>query len=478
MRARPRPSRGSGSDESSSIALRKAAVASPGVDLRQVGEAEDRLGAGEVRLQGGRLLRRLERRAALAQRRADLGEPRPRERVGGVELDRLLEARACRFEVELRLLRVGQRDLCGGRLRVGGDRLLGAGESRVRTVGRHGDDRLQGEGVGVVRVRLQRLGDVLARVLDAAGGELGGGALGEAVGRTGLQDRRVVERPLNGVERLGAQGHGGGASLGAGRHLAALEVELAGVGRGFDVPFQDGQLGLVAVALDGEAQLGAADRGDRAAAAEAGRPLLPADHVRPDASEEELDVALGGVLVDLDARLGADAQHGAVGEEADAGATLPRDEDVVELERHRRRRRLRLPEPENRDLARGRLECGDRLGGRATRAHEKRCGERKHHSPAGHPVQSSHRRFFSSSPRSVRPSQLRAKAPADQRRHPATHCSVHGFGVGTRAWQANRALSTKRQHEAPYRPLPIDAPARLDNSGPELGPTASGGVRR
>ena len=88
--------------------------------------------------------------------------------------------------------------------------------------------------------------------------------------------------------------------------------------------------------------------------------------MRPDASEEQLDVALGRVLVDLHARVGADAQHGAVGEEAHARPTLLGDQDVVELKRHGRRERLRLAEAEDGDLSGRRLEGGNRLGrGRA-----------------------------------------------------------------------------------------------------------------
>ena len=49
--------------------------------LRQVREAEDGLRPRQVRLELGRLARRLERRAAFAQGRADLREARPGERV-------------------------------------------------------------------------------------------------------------------------------------------------------------------------------------------------------------------------------------------------------------------------------------------------------------------------------------------------------------------------------------------------------------
>ena len=219
----------------------------------------------------GRLLRRLERAAPSSEGRADLGEAGPRERVRRVELHRLLEALARALEVELRLLGVGQGDLRGGRLRGGGDGLAGRREGRVGTVRRHLDDRLEGEGVGVVRVRLQGLVEVLARVLHAAGGEPGGRALGGALGRArraGLrgEDGRVVERPLDGVERARPQGDRGRASLAGHGHLAGLEVAAPGVGLRVNPSLQDGQLGLVAVARDREAQLRAADRGDGAAA--------------------------------------------------------------------------------------------------------------------------------------------------------------------------------------------------------------------
>jgi hypothetical protein len=334
-----------------------------GPHLRQVREAEDRLGTRQVRLEAGRLVRGFERRTAQAERRTDLGETRPGERVGGVELDGLLEAGPRSFEVELRLLRVRQGDLRRGRLRVGGDRLP-RGREGVRAVGRHAHDRLESERIGVVRVRLERVVQVLRCLVHAADREPGGGALAGSLGRAGLgeQHRRVVERPLHRVLRTHARGDGRSAARGGRRHLTGLEHLAAGVVPRLDAPLDDRELGLVAVGRDHQAQLGATDRGDRAAAAEAGRPLPPADHVRPDAAEEELDVPLRCVLVDLHARLGGDPQHRAVGQEAHARAALARDQHVAELERHRRRRRLRLPEAQHRDLSGCGLQRGDGLG--------------------------------------------------------------------------------------------------------------------
>ena len=306
MSARPRPSRGRGSEESSSIAFAKAAFASVGPDLRQVREPEHRLRAGQVRRQLGRLAGRLEGPVQVAERRADLREPRPRQGVGGLERDGLLEARAGALEVEGGLLRVGQGDLRGRRLRVGRDRAAGQRQGLVVLGPRHGDDRLQREGVGVVLGQLQGLVEVLARVLHAARGQeerrpvgeearvadlagresleagegpvevalapgvgglvdlrLPGGPFAHLAGFHG-EDREVVEGPLHGVRGAYLDAaRGRGALAGRGR-LAAGELEAPRVVLREHPPLEHGELGALAVRLDREAQLGAAHRGDGA----------------------------------------------------------------------------------------------------------------------------------------------------------------------------------------------------------------------
>ncbi len=86
--------------------------------LRQVGVAEDRRGAGEVRvfLQGRG--RRVERLFVPAEREVEFGEPRPREGVIGVHRDRPLHRLPRPVEVENGLAGEGLGEVRGGRVAV------------------------------------------------------------------------------------------------------------------------------------------------------------------------------------------------------------------------------------------------------------------------------------------------------------------------------------------------------------------------
>jgi hypothetical protein len=108
-----------------------------------------------------------------------LGQPGPCERVIGLALDRLLEARARAFEIEVSLLGVGQGDPGRARLGVRLDSLLGDLERPIRLVLRHRDDGLEGEGVGVVRAQAQSALDVRPRLVDPADGQQQRGPVGE-----------------------------------------------------------------------------------------------------------------------------------------------------------------------------------------------------------------------------------------------------------------------------------------------------------
>ena len=107
----------------------------------------------------------------------------------GSSVDGLLEALPRALEVELRLLCVGERDQRRRRLRVGRDGLLRRGERLVGSVRRHLDDRLQGEGVGVLR-SASGPGRGPCRVLHAARGEEERRAVGEELGP---ERRRALE---------------------------------------------------------------------------------------------------------------------------------------------------------------------------------------------------------------------------------------------------------------------------------------------
>ena len=356
MRASPRPSRGRGSDGSSSIALAKAAFASPvRTRVRCANPRTDcvraRFGASSVAL---RAASRAPSRfpsderisASRAQARASLGS----------SCDGLLQARAGALQVERGLLRVGEGDLRGRRLRVGRDRPAGQREGLVVLVPRHGHDRLQREGVAVVLGQLQGLVEVLAGLLDAARGQeergpvgeeprvadlggrdaleagegpvevalapgvgglvdlgLPGGALPQLAGLHG-EDREVVERPLHGV--LGAHRDRRARvrrPCGAVADWPPVSSRLPASFWASTLPSRTASCGALAVGLDGQAQLGAAHGGDGAAGGEPRRPFLPAHHVGPQPAEEDGDVPLRRGLVDLDARVGADAEHRPVG---------------------------------------------------------------------------------------------------------------------------------------------------------------------
>ncbi len=410
MRASPRPSRGRGSDGVELDRPGEGGLRLGGPDPGQVREPEHRLGASQARRQVGRLAGRLEGPVQVPERRADLGEPRPREGVFGLERDGLLQARAGALQVERGLLRVGQGDLRGRRLRVGRDRPAGQREGLLVLVPRHGHDRLQREGVGVVLGQLQGLVEVLAGLLDAARGQqerrpvgeeprvadvggrealeagerpvevalapgaggfldlgLPGGALTQLAGPHG-EDREVVERPLHGIAGAHRDRAHGCHPLARGGRLAAGELQASRVVLRQHLALENGEARALAVRLDGQDELGAAHRGDGAAGGEPRRPFLPAHHVRPEAAEEHGDVPLRRGLVDLHARLGADAEHRAVGAEAHRGPAALGDDDVVPLQGRARRRGQGLPRPDDHDLARGGFERREAVAGRAGRA--------------------------------------------------------------------------------------------------------------
>ena len=105
------------------------------LDLGQVREAEDRLGPRQIRLERGGLSRRREGRVELAQGRADLGEPAHASALPGsssTAFSRLAAPPPGRTSPVAHTTARPAR----GRLRVGGDCLLGGGKRLVRTVAR------------------------------------------------------------------------------------------------------------------------------------------------------------------------------------------------------------------------------------------------------------------------------------------------------------------------------------------------------
>jgi hypothetical protein len=99
--------------------------------LSQVGEAEHGLGPREIRIEFDGLLRRCESLVEIAERRVEFRKPRKRQRILRIHLDCFLDSRPRARQVKPGLLRVGQRDPCGGRARIGGHILLGNIESLV-----------------------------------------------------------------------------------------------------------------------------------------------------------------------------------------------------------------------------------------------------------------------------------------------------------------------------------------------------------
>ncbi len=211
------------------------------VHLGEPGVPEDGPGPRELRRERRRPLRRLERRAHLAEGGMQLGEACPGERVLRVERDGALYARPRAHEIEARLERVREREVRGGRGRRRLDGGPGEPERAVAVVLDDGDDRLERKGPGVVGRGRERPLEIGGGLVHAADGEQELRTIGEQadvrgrrdlgdrgerasevsepvggerqpelllhprlaheVGRAHVQYRRIVERPPDGVAR-------------------------------------------------------------------------------------------------------------------------------------------------------------------------------------------------------------------------------------------------------------------------------------
>ena len=191
--ARPKPKRASGSAESSSIARWKASLRDPGAELDQCGKAEDEVHAFEVRREVNAHLGGFARALAIAEHKPDLAEPRPGKRIFRLSRRRLEQRLARALQIEIRLLRIGQRDV--GRRNVGLElhAALGVFERASLVVLHDLDDGPQGIGKSRMRVRGDRPIDDRPRLVDAADGEKKRGLI-EIEGAIAMARRHPLQR--------------------------------------------------------------------------------------------------------------------------------------------------------------------------------------------------------------------------------------------------------------------------------------------
>jgi hypothetical protein len=111
------------------------------VHAREPSEAEDGLGPGESGVQALGALRGVESALGVAERRADLGQARPRQRVVRRDLDGPLERCLGALEIEAPLSRVRLRDQRASRRRVCRNGGVSSARRRRLVVLCEGDDR-------------------------------------------------------------------------------------------------------------------------------------------------------------------------------------------------------------------------------------------------------------------------------------------------------------------------------------------------
>ena len=342
------------------------------LDPGQVGEAEHCLGARELRVEGRGALRGGERPAQIAERGAQLGDARPRERVVLLELHRLLGARARGGEIEARLLYVGRGDLRRRRIRVGGDRALGRGLRVLVAILRDGDHRLERQRIGIVRRELERSREIGVGLVDAAHREVLRGALCERtgtafLGRARRENRRVVERPVHRVARPRDQPKRGRFARLGDRRRAGGEHELASGVRRLHAALEDGD--FAAPLLDRNEELGAAHACHRVGRVDFEVAFAASAQEVGGAAREidEILVVLGAGERHLGAR--AQAQHRLIEERQVCPAAIARAHRVARAQRLIARDRLPITRAGGTDLDRAlhRNGAGDRRIARGRR---------------------------------------------------------------------------------------------------------------
>ena len=95
------------------------------VDAHEICEPEHGVRLGELRIQLSRMFCRVQSPIQVAGRHLELGQPRPRKRILGIECDGFLDARQRLLDPESRLLCVRERNPGRGRGRIELDRLVG-----------------------------------------------------------------------------------------------------------------------------------------------------------------------------------------------------------------------------------------------------------------------------------------------------------------------------------------------------------------
>ena len=128
-------------------ALERGSCAVPVRNSTRSAKPRTRLHPRQIGRQRRRPVGGLARAVAIAGHQPQLGQPRPGQRVLGLLRHGLEHRRPGAFEIEVRLLREGQRGLGRGRGRRQLDRLAGVGQGRLALVLDHADDGAQGQRV-------------------------------------------------------------------------------------------------------------------------------------------------------------------------------------------------------------------------------------------------------------------------------------------------------------------------------------------